>query len=275
MNTSFTNEELRDRRRQLRKERQVRTLKVSWQVLLLSSIVGGVIWGVTRPDWTISKPQQVSVAGNKSLTESAVRNMLGLRYPASLLHIEPQALNAKLLSQGSVIKATVHRELIPPRLYVQIRDRLPVAVVDRSINSKVTKGLLDETGQWLPLTSYSLKADQIPKLRLIASQSCPGWSELYRAIQQSPVQINEVDCQDPLHLTLVTEIGMVRIGEFDRTKIYKQLQRAHELRNWQQSTPLKNAIVDLENPQSPKLQEIGGKSTIPITSGDKISAPTR
>jgi cell division protein FtsQ len=275
MNTSFTNEELRDRRRQLRKERQVRTLKVSWQVLLLGSIVGGVIWGVTRPDWTISKPQQVSVAGNKSLTESAVRNMLGLRYPASLLHIEPQALNAKLLSQGSVIKATVHRELIPPRLYVQIRDRLPVAVVDRSINSKVTKGLLDETGQWLPLTSYSLKADQIPKLRLIASQSCPGWSELYRAIQQSPVQINEVDCQDPLHLTLVTEIGMVRIGEFDRTKIYKQLQRAHELRNWQQSTPLKNAIVDLENPQSPKLQEIGGKSTIPITSGDKISAPTR
>jgi cell division protein FtsQ len=275
MNTSFTNEELRDRRRQLRKERQVRTLKVSWQVLLLGSIVGGVIWGVTRPDWTISKPQQVSVAGNKSLTESAVRNMLGLRYPASLLHIEPQALNAKLLSQGSVIKATVHRELIPPRLYVQIRDRLPVAVVDRSINSKITKGLLDETGQWLPLTSYSLKADQIPKLRLIASQSCPGWSELYRAIQQSPVQISEVDCQDPLHLTLVTEIGMVRIGEFDRTKIYKQLQRAHELRNWQQSTPLKNAIVDLENPQSPKLQEIGGKSTIPITSGDKISAPTR
>jgi cell division protein FtsQ len=275
MNTSFTNEELRDRRRQLRKERQIRTLKVSWQVLLLGGIVGGVIWGVTRPDWTISKPQQVSIVGNTALTESAVRNMLGLRYPASLLQIEPQALNAKLLAQGSVVKATVHRELMPPRLYVQIRDRLPVAVVDRSINNKVTKGLLDETGQWLPLTSYRLKADEVPKLRLVGSQSCPGWSELYRAIQQSPVQISEVDCQDPLHLTLATEIGMVRIGEFDRTKIYKQLQRAHELRNWQQSTSLKNAIVDLENPQSPKLQEIGGKSAVPITSEAKPPAPVR
>jgi cell division protein FtsQ len=266
MNTSFTNEELRDRRRRLRKERQIRTLKVSWQVLLLGGIVGTVSWGVTRPDWTISKPQQVSIAGNQALTESAVRNMLGLRYPAALLQIEPQALNAKLLAQGSVVKATVHRELMPPRLYVQIRDRLPVAVVDRTINNK---GLLDETGQWLPFTSYRLKADQLPKLRLIASQSCPGWSELYRAIQQSPVQISEVDCQDPLHLTLATEIGMVRVGEFDRTKIYKQLQRAHELRNWQQSTSVKNAIIDLENPQSPKLQEIGGKSAVPITSGAK------
>jgi cell division protein FtsQ len=250
MNTSFTNEELRDRRRQLRKERQVRTLKVSWQVLLLGGMVGGVTWGVTRPDWTISKPQQVSIAGNQALTESAVRNMLGLRYPASLLQIEPQALNAKLLAQGSVVKANVYRELMPPRLHIQIRD-------------------------WLPLTSYRLKSDQIPKLRLIGSQSCPGWSELYRAIQQSPVQISEVDCQDPLHLTLATEIGMVRVGEFDRTKIYKQLQRAHELRNWQQSTSLKNAIVDLENPQSPKLQEIGGKSPVPITSGAKPPAPIR
>jgi cell division protein FtsQ len=138
MNNSFSTEELRDRRRQLRKERQVRTLKVSWQVLLLAGIVGGVTWGVTRPDWTIRKPQQVNIAGNQSLTESAVRNMLGLRYPASLLQIEPQALNAKLLAQGSVVRATVHRELMPPRLHVQIRDRLPVAVVDRSISNKVT-----------------------------------------------------------------------------------------------------------------------------------------
>jgi cell division protein FtsQ len=275
MNNSFTGEELRDRRRQLRKERQVRTLKVSWQVLLLGIIVGGVVWGVTRPDWTISKPQQVSIAGNQALTESAVRNMLGLRYPASLLQIEPQALHAKLLAQGSVVQANVHRELMPPRLYVQIRDRLPVATVDRSINNKITKGLLDETGQWLPLTSYRLKSEQMPKLRLISGQSCPGWTELYRAIQQSPVQISEVNCQEPLHLTLNTEIGLVRVGEFDRTKIYKQLQRAHELRNWQQSTSLKNAIVDLENPQSPKLQKIDTKSTVPAASGTQPPAKIR
>jgi cell division protein FtsQ len=275
MNNSFTGEELRDRRRQLRKERQVRTLKVSWQVLLLGTIVGGVVWGVTRPDWTISKPQQVSIAGNQALTEGAVRNMLGLRYPASLLQIEPQALHAKLLAQGSVVQANVYRELMPPRLYVQIRDRLPVATVDRSINNKITKGLLDETGQWLPLTSYRLKSEQMPKLRLISGQSCPGWTELYRAIQQSPVQISEVNCQEPLHLTLSTEIGLVRIGEFDRTKIYKQLQRAHELRNWQQSTSLKNAIVDLENPQSPKLQKIDTKSTVPAASGIQPPAKIR
>jgi cell division protein FtsQ len=264
MNIPFSNEELRDRRRQLRKERRTRALKVSWQVLLLGSIVGGVTWGITRPDWTISKPQQVNISGNQALTDNAVRNMLGLKYPTSLLQIEPQALHTKLLTQGSVVTATVHRELLPPRLHVQIRDRLPVAIADKSINNKITKGLLDEAGQWLPLASYRLRADQMPKLRLLANGTCPGWTELYQAVHQSPVQINEIDCQDSLHLNLKTEIGTVQIGEFDRTKIYKQLQKAHELRNWQQSTPLKNAIVDLENPQSPKLQEVGGKLTTPV-----------
>jgi cell division protein FtsQ len=269
MNIPFSNEELRDRRRQLRKERRTRTLKVSWQVLLLGSIVGGVTWGITRPDWTISKPQQVNISGNQALTDSAVRNMLGLKYPTSLLQIEPQALHTKLLTQGSVVTATVHRELLPPRLHVQIRDRLPVAIADKSINNKITKGLLDEAGQWLPLTSYRLRADQIPKLRLLSNGACPNWTELYQAVHQSPVQVDEIDCQDSLHLNLKTEIGTVQIGEFDRTKIYKQLQKAHELRNWQQSTPLKNAIVDLENPQSPKLQEVGGKLTTPVINGSK------
>jgi cell division protein FtsQ len=269
MNTPFSNAELRDRRRQLRQERRIRTLKVSWQVLLLGAIVGSVSWGMTRPDWTISKPQQISISGNQALTESAVRNMLGLKYPASLLQIEPQALHAKLVSQGSVVTATVHRELLPPRLRIQVRDRLPIATVDRSINNKVIKGLIDETGHWLPMSSYRLTANQMPNLRLVANESCPGWSELYRAVQQSLVKISEIDCQDTLHLSLKTEIGTIRVGEFDRTKIYKQLQKAHELRNWQQSTPLKNAIVDLENPQSPKLEEIGSKLTTPILNNSK------
>jgi cell division protein FtsQ len=269
MNTPFSNEELRNRRRQLRQERRIRTLKVSWQVLLLGAIVGGVTWGMTRPDWTIRKPQQVSISGNQSLTENAVRNMLGLKYPASLLQIEPQELHSRLLAQGSVVAASVHRELLPPRLQVQVRDRLPVAMVDRSVNNKIIKGLLDETGQWLPVTSYRLNDSQMPKLRVLSNDSCPSWGEIYHAVQQSPVPISEVNCQDPLSLTLATDIGTVRIGQFDRTKIYKQLQKAHELRNWQQSTTLKNAIVDLENPQSPKLQEVGGKTGTTLLNDSK------
>jgi cell division protein FtsQ len=269
MNIPFSNEELRDRRRQLRQERRIHTLKVLWQVLLLGAIGGGVTWSMTQPDWIIRKPQQVSISGNQSLTENAVRNMLGLRYPASLLQIEPQELHSRLLAQGSVVNATVHRELLPPRLRVQVRDRLPVATVDRSINNKITKGLLDETGHWLPRNSYRLTASQMPKLHLVANESCPGWTELYRAVQQSPVQVSEIDCQDTLHLSLKTEIGTVRVGEFDRTKIYKQLQKAHELRNWQQSTTLKNAIVDLENPQSPKLEEVGSKLTAPVINNSR------
>jgi cell division protein FtsQ len=265
MTTGFTPDQLRYRRRQLKQERRNKMLKVSWQVLLLGIITGGIIWGVTRPDWTIRKSQQIKISGNQALTDQTIREILGVKYPASLLSIEPQALHTKLLASGSITAATVHRELLPPGLQIQVRDRLPVATVDRLINNKTVRGLLDETGQWMPMSNYRLTANQIPKLRLLANDTCPGWAELYKAIQQSPVAVSEVNCQDILNITLNTEIGSIRIGEFDRTRIYKQLQKAHELRNWQQSTTIKNAIINLENPQSPKLQEIGGITAPPKT----------
>jgi cell division protein FtsQ len=261
----FSPTELRTRRHRLKQERRVRTLKVFWQVWLLSGITGGIIWGVTRPDWTIRKAQQIKISGNQALTEKTIREMLGVKYPAPLLAIEPQTLHTKLLTNGSITAATVHRELLPPSLHIQVRDRFPVATVDRLINNKSVRGLLDETGQWLPISSYRLTANQIPQLRLLANDTCPGWADLYKAVQQSPVAVTEINCQDILNLTLTTEIGSIRIGEFDRTRIYKQLQKAHELRNWQQSTTIKNAIINLENPQAPKLQEIGGKALTPPT----------
>jgi cell division protein FtsQ len=265
MTTAFSTNELRNRRRQLKQERRVRMLKISWQVLLLGGITGGIVWGITRPDWTIRKSQQIKISGNQSLTDSTIRNMLGVKYPTSLLQLEPQLLHTNLVSHGSITAATVHRELLPPRLHIQVRDRLPVATVDRVVHNKAVRGLLDETGQWLPLSSYRLAASQIPKLRLLANETCPGWADLYKAVQQSPVVVSEINCQNILSLTLNTEVGIVRIGEFDRTRIYKQLQKAHELRNWQKSTTMTNVIINLENPQSPKLQEIIGRPSLPVS----------
>jgi cell division protein FtsQ len=251
----LSTEEIRSRRRQLRRERRFYTLKVFWQTLLLLGIGSSLLWAISQPDWTVRKPQQIRVQGNRALTETAVRDMLGLKYPVSLLHIEPQVLHQRLLDQGSILTATVHRELIPPQITVQVRDRLPVAVVVDS--AKKTTGMLDDRGQWLPTTSYQLPVNQIPKLKLLANTSkvCAEWPNLYRAIQQSPVEIQEVDCRDVLNLMLKTEIGSLRLGSFDNTKIYKQLQEAHKLRNWQQyQDPATVMYLDLESPSTPKLQ---------------------
>ncbi len=252
-------EELRQRRLQLRRQRRWRALKICWQVLLLGSLVSGIIWAVQQPDWVIRQSQQVQIQGNRYLSASTVREMLGLKYPVSLLHIEPQSLNAKLLDQGSILAANIHRELLPPRITIQVQDQPPVAIADQADQP----GLVNAAGNWLPLTSYQIDNDKLPHLRLLSADStlCSDWPALYQGIQRSPVPVSEVDCRDALNILLKTEIGDVRIGAFEPARFRQQLQKAYELGDWKQLYQLKYnqasdiAYIDLENPNMPKIQQ--------------------
>jgi cell division protein FtsQ len=254
MYPSLSPEELRQRRRQLRRDRRLYGIKILWQLLLgLGVAIGLGLW-LSQSDWTIRQPQQIRIQGNQALTTAAIRAQLALRYPTSLLQIQPQELSKRLLAQGSIAAATVHRELLPPRVTVQVRDRFPVALVSQG--GKPT-AMIDERGHWLPLSHYRLSPQQRPTLQLRAGAqpSCDRWLELYAAIAQSPVKVQAIGCQDPLNLTLDTEIGTLRLGSFDPVKIYRQLKEAHTLRDWQRYHPgAKDGFIDLENPNAPKFQ---------------------
>jgi cell division protein FtsQ len=252
-------EELRQRRLQLRRQRRGRALKICWQVLLLGTIVSGIFWAVQQPDWVIRQSQQIQIRGNRYLAANTVREMLGLKYPVSLLHIEPQSLNNKLLNQGSILAANIHRELLPPRITIQIQDQPPVAIADQADQP----GLLNATGTWLPLSNYQIDNDKLPRLRILTASNglCPNWSIFYQAIRSSPIPISEIDCRDTLNLLLTTDIGDIRIGSFEPTRLRQQLQKAYELGDWkklyQQKYNQTSDIdyIDLENPDMPKIQQ--------------------
>jgi cell division protein FtsQ len=253
-----SHEELRQRRVRLRQQRRFRTLKVCWQVLVLGALVSGIIWAVQQPDWIIRQSQQVQIRGNQYLSSNAVREMLGLEYPVSLLRIAPQSLNARLMKQGHIRAATIHRELIPPRLTVQVQDQAPVAIADQATRP----GLVSAAGNWLPLASYQMTAAQLPRLKLLSANSglCSDWPALYQAIQRSPVPVSEINCRNPLNIFLKTEIGNLRMGAFELTRFDQQLQKAYGLRDWKKQYQLKYqqtsdvAYIDLENPRAPKIQ---------------------
>lgn len=252
-------EELRKHRSQLRRQRRGRALKICWQVLVLGTLVSGIFWAVQQPDWIIRQSQQIQIRGNRYLAANTVREMLGLKYPVSLLHIEPQNLNAKLLNQSGVLAANIHRELLPPRITVQIQDQPPVAVADRADQP----GLVNAAGQWLPLNSYQIDNDKLPQLKILITDSgiCPDWPTFYQTIRSSPIPVGEIDCRDPFNLHLKTDIGDIRIGSFEPSRLRQQLQKAFELGDWQQSYQLKYhqtsdiAYIDLENPEMPKIQQ--------------------
>ncbi|GAC1491127.1 MAG: hypothetical protein NVS2B14_03460 [Chamaesiphon sp.] len=129
--TSVSEAELNQRRYQLQRQRQIKSLQTVWRAIFVSSLASGLVWVTTLPDWTIRKPEQVEIEGNRFLTTTAIRSLLPLSYPESLLRLQPQAIAKKLESQAPIAQATVTRTLLPPRLTIQVKELQPVAIAQQ------------------------------------------------------------------------------------------------------------------------------------------------
>jgi cell division protein FtsQ len=251
-------EQIDQRRQQLRQQRRLRAVKSLWRFACMSGILTGLGWLVFQPNWRISKPEQIQIEGNNYLTDAMIRSMLALSYPAAIVELSPAQMTAQMKERASIVDVKIDRALLPPRLIVRVRDSLPVAslmVDDRT--QPLT--FVDERGRQLPSSSYrSIVLRSPPKLRvqMPISGTCPNWLHVYRAVRSSPVAIGIVDCRDPQNLFLQTEVGKVRLGDpGDNSRLNSQIQQLDILRNWQKYTnPAAVDYLDLENPNSPKLQ---------------------
>ncbi|HBW56568.1 MAG TPA: cell division protein FtsQ [Oscillatoriales bacterium UBA8482] len=268
---SLSTHQLRRQRQQLRRQRRLRLVQMLWQTLALGSLTGGMFWLINQPLWLISQPEQVKVEGNQLLSDQMVRSLLPLSYPQSLWKIQPQVLASGLESRGQIASAHVTRQLFPPSLTVNIQERKPVAIAypagARALRGENhTVGWLDATGDWMPLENYQEleKSQQLPSLKVMGNfnQYRSYWPQVYQAIGRSPVQISEINWEDPNNLILETEIGTVHLGPYT-SKFPEQLQVIDRMRNIRpQLDRTQMMYFDLKNPQQPLLQ-------IPAASTDK------
>lgn len=262
---SVSQTELGRRRKQLRQARRQKVLQAFWQTVAVSGLACSLLWVSTRPGWVIHQPEQVVIEGNQFLSAKTIRSLLPLSYPQSLLRLQPQEMAKKLENVGPIAKASVTRHLFPPGLTVQVKERNPVAIAQRSASTATTAserganvGVLDENGLWTPLERYtSLQPTvQLPTLRAIGNpdQYRPYWPQVYRAVSRSPVKVFEIDWQDPGNLILKTEMGIVHLGS-DISKCVEQLavlDRMRNLPNRVRSGQI--AYIDLKNPASPAIK---------------------
>lgn len=263
---------LNQRRQTLRRQKRQQAIYRFCRTFAISCLAGGLVWGSTQPVWVIRKPEQITVEGNRILSDRAIRSLLSLSYPESLLRIEPQAMAEKLQAQQSLIaKATVTRQLFPPSLTVQIQERYPVAIACVNVVCNIptgTKdvktapgtapGLLDESGAWMSFKGYDAieKSFPLPSLKIIGKreQYLPYWSQLYPVIRLSPVKVSQIDWQDPENIKLKTELGMVHLGSYS-SQLSEQLNVLDRLR--QLSAKLNGrqiAYIDLKKPEAPAIQ---------------------
>ena len=269
---SVTQAELTTRRKKLRRARRIKSFQAIWRSLFVGGMASSLVWALTLPDWVIRQPEQVVIEGNHFLSTKAVRSLLPLSYPQSILRVEPQAIANSLESQAPIAKATVSRQLLPPGLTIQIKERKPVAIAQATAaqNTKASQstqsaGLLDEQGVWMPRSSYT-KLDQdleLPTLKVIGSmvQYRPYWSEVYQAVSHSPVKVFEIDWRDPANLILKTELGNVYFGPYSSrfSEQLRVLDRMRELPSLIQQSKI--AYIDLKNPDFPAIQMNKGNDT--------------
>ena len=232
----------------------------------MSGILTGLGWVIDRPDWTISKPEQIQIEGNQYLSDTTIRSMLEIPYPKLIMELAPAQLTAQLIAKltpqpidRSAVNVKIDRRILPPQLIVQIQDLPPVARIVPTNTTTHAQTFIDERGLQLSVSSYRPAVwRSLPTLQLIlpTQGACPGWSQLYWAIHASPVSVGVVDCHNPQNVILLTEVGKIRLGAIgDKLKITTQMQQLDRLRNWQQHARSEDVeLLDLENPNHPKLQ---------------------
>lgn len=260
---SVSPSELIQRRQVLRRHRHLKILQDVWRTLAISGLLGGFIWAITQPIWVLRASNQITIEGNQLLSKQVIQALLPLSYPQSLLRIQPEAIARSLESQPTIADATVTRQLFPPGIIVQVKERVPVALaLIKSLPGitpapKASVGLLDQYGVWIPIQSYVPASKlKVPNLRVIGlpEQYRPYWTQLYQTVTHSPVRVMEIDCQYPANLILKTELGIVHFGPYS-PRLTAQLKKLDKMRQLPAKLKLSQiAYIDLKNPEIPLVR---------------------
>lgn len=252
---------LTQRRHQLRRQGRRKSFQEIWRSLFVSGLAGGLLWVTTQPFWAIRSSEQIEIKDNELLTTSAIRSLVPLSYPQSLLTLSPQALAEHLESNAPIAKATVTRQLVPPELSIQVQERQPVAIAlspGGQYQFATRIGLLDERGIWMPIDSYNTVNSplQWPTLKVIGlnKQSRQYWPEVYKAVSHSPVKVLEINWQSPGNLIVKTSLGDVHLGAYSSRLSYQfsVLDKMRELPSYMNASQI--AYIDLKNPDAPSIQ---------------------
>jgi cell division protein FtsQ len=260
---SISQENLAQRRKKLRRQRQMKILQAIWRTMAMTGLTGGLLWVAIQPIWVLEAPTQIVMkSGNQVLSQEVIESLLTISYPQSLWRIEPAAIAQSLQQQPAIANASVSRRLFPPGLNIEIQERVPVAIAQKfsttnadANKQSVSVGLLDASGVWIPLEKYTLVNPNfsVPHLKVLGSPETyqSYWSQLYASLSHSAVKVTEVDGQDPSNLILKTELGNVHLGA-PTTQLTEQMKVLTQMQYLSTKIdPSEIEYIDLKNPQSP------------------------
>ncbi|MGK7891134.1 MAG: cell division protein FtsQ/DivIB [Leptolyngbyaceae cyanobacterium] len=271
------------RRRHLRHQRRMGLLQGLWRFLVIAGLAGGAGWLMGRPGWVVRNPNAIQVQGTILLSPDVIRSHLPIQYPQALFEIPAESLESHLESFDPIADVTIHRWLFPPRLIVYVQEHRPVALlIGNSYNQQdvpiyggadlqstphalmTMTGFIDANGTWLPPASYEdMQEDlgELPTLRVIGMRKDQReqWATLYQQVQQSPVDVSEIDWRQIDNLILKTGIGTSHHGPYDPNTFATHLQTLDQMRESPQTIDLRQVqYFDFRSLEKPIIQYYPG-----------------
>jgi cell division protein FtsQ len=246
------------RQAKLKKNRDQRAIVFLWRSLVAMSILAGLGWILTRPNWVIRENSQIEISNNEILSEEAVRQLISLSYPQSIFKLPISKLTTELETKPPIQQVKITRQLFPPTVNLKISERIPVAIVLNSQSIQDAIGFIDQEGTFLPEEFYSsVQTDFIlPQLTVIGFQAenSPDWPQLYQIINQSNLEIKQIDHRDNNNLILTTKLGKIYLGA-NRNILAEQLQVLEKMVDLPSRIKIQDIdYIDLTDPTNPLIQ---------------------
>lgn len=227
-----------------------------WRFLAMLFLSGGFSWILLRHGWTLRSSDVVVLTGGAALETSQVLEAAKLSFPQPLLEISPRALENQLVRALPVHTAQVQRRIFPARLVISLKPEIPIAQAERRGPAGWERGLLNDAGEWIPLSDVLAKPLTDIKVR--------GWNSPQRAQIAALLQQRDrfkgtlkaivIDPDGSVSL-ITTELGRIDLGGEPallnaqietivhlNKMLPKHLRQAHE------------SSLDLSNPDRPELQ---------------------
>lgn len=250
MTTFVSKSDLVARRKRFRRRQWLWRLLGLWRLSLTIALAGTLAWLGQLPLWQLKTPEEVQITGNHVLSRQQVLGNLGLSLPKPILLVDPQSIEQRLQTSLPLREARVSRQLFPPALLVQVKERQPVAIAP--IGGQ--PGLIDSTGFWVDSKQYH----NLPSPRLAVwgyeMQKSELWRQIHPQIAASPVAINVVDLRRLSNLVLRTELGEVQFGPFG-PRFSAQLRQLDRMRAIESRyKPEDIAFIDLRSSQVPVVR---------------------
>ncbi|MFM7549340.1 MAG: cell division protein FtsQ/DivIB [Cyanobacteriota bacterium] len=248
-----------EQRRQIRRQqRQRERLRNLWRLLVFTAIATGAGYALLRHGWMLTGPQQVELVGSRQVSREQLIQAAGLRFPVSLLALQPRSLASQLGTALPVEQVQITRLMAPPRLRFALVDRQPVARAQRLTGQGPESGFVDRLGNWMSSRQTGGLAAGRPLTLTVL-----GWQPRHRAVLALVLEQRETlgpelqdirfDPNGSLWLRS-SSLGLVRLGPPDaqlprRLAVLRHLSR--ELPGRVKGQPVQS--IDLSDPDQPEL----------------------